>query len=294
MPSSWTLRSSWTASFKKNRYAGRKVWDDKKEFTVADIDIDKHPTQRIKVSGMEMKQTNTAKVGRNVQIDTLKALFDGVGERVIQRNIKRLVRSIVGGEFPVKQLSGLVKVGKHLPHHLDWRGLPIECSCGDCPKPKTGDEGKDDDACYVDNYWSSTISLWYNEHLCVNDTATRSVGSSSRTAQRPFRATALSHSASQKKSRNTPSTTRPSRSATSKTSCERRMTPWAGTFAPSTQTSGTTVSIPISILLTNRERLPDGDGFDRPSQHVGVADGCARDEASPRVFATHRRQVDLL
>ena len=85
---------------KKNRYAGRKVWDDKKEFKVADIDIDKHPTQRIKVSGMEMKQTNTAKVGRNVQIDTLKALFDGVGERVIQRNIKRLVRSIVGGEFP--------------------------------------------------------------------------------------------------------------------------------------------------------------------------------------------------
>ena len=69
----------------------------------------------------------------------------------------------------MKQLSGLVKVG-HLPHHLDWRGLPIECSCGDCPKPKTGDEGKDDDACYVDNFWSSTISLWYNEHLCVNDT----------------------------------------------------------------------------------------------------------------------------
>ena len=155
---------------KKNRYAGRKVWDDKKQFKVADIDIDTHPTQRIKVSGMEMKQTNTAKVGKTVQIDTLKALFDGVGERVIQRNIKRLVRRIVNGEYPIKELSGLVKVGKHLPHHLDWRGLPIECSCGDCPKPKTGDESKDDDACYVDNYWSSTISLWYNEHLCENDT----------------------------------------------------------------------------------------------------------------------------
>jgi len=155
---------------KKNRYAGRKVWDDKKGFKVLDYDINTDPWARIKMSGMEAKQTNTAPVGRDVQIETLKKLFDGKSERLIQRDVKKLVRSIVSGQQDISQMKANVKVGKHLPHHLDWRGLEINCDCGVCPLPKTGDEGKDEDACYVDNYWSSTISLWYNEHLSPNST----------------------------------------------------------------------------------------------------------------------------
>jgi len=155
---------------KKNRYAGRKVWDDKKGFKVLDYDINTDHWARIKMSGMEAKQTNTAPVGRDIQIETLKKLFDGKPERLIQRDVKRLVRSIVEGKQDITDMKANVKVGKHLPHHLDWRGSEIECDCGICPKPKTGDESKDEDACYAGTYWASTISLWYNEYLSPNAT----------------------------------------------------------------------------------------------------------------------------
>ena len=57
----------WTDIFiaKKNRYAGRKVWDDKEGFKVLDYDINTDHWARIKMSGMEAKQTNTAPVGRD-------------------------------------------------------------------------------------------------------------------------------------------------------------------------------------------------------------------------------------
>ena len=155
---------------KKNRYAGRKVWDDKKGFKVMDYDIETDPWSRIKMSGMEAKHTNTAPVGKNIQIETLKKLFDGVSERLILRSVRRLVKDIVAGKVEQSQLIANAKVGKHLPHHLDWRGLPVECDCGICPKPKTGDDAKDEDACYVSNFWIYNMSAWYNEHISLNDT----------------------------------------------------------------------------------------------------------------------------
>ena len=106
---------------KKNRYAGRKVWDDKKGFKVGDYDIETDPWSRIKMSGMEAKHTNTAPVGKNIQIETLKKLFDGVSERLILRSVRRLVKDIVAGKVEQSQLIANAKVGKHLPHRgLAW------------------------------------------------------------------------------------------------------------------------------------------------------------------------------
>ena len=36
--------------------------------------------------------------------------------------------------------------------------------------PKTGDDAKDEDACYVSNFWIYNMSAWYNEHISLNDT----------------------------------------------------------------------------------------------------------------------------
>jgi DNA polymerase I len=154
---------------KKNRYAGRKVWDDKKGFKVMDYDIDEDPWARIKMSGMEAKHTNTAAIGKDIQIQSLKAIFDKAPENRIRRKARNLVSDIVAGKIDEGMLVANAKVGKHLPHHLDWHGEDIECDCGSCPAPKTGDESQDEDACYVDNFWVSKMSKWYNVNICSND-----------------------------------------------------------------------------------------------------------------------------
>ena len=55
---------------------------------------------------------------------------------ILQGSVRRLVKDIVTSALNKSQLIANAKVGKHLPHHLDWRGLPVECDCGICPKPK--------------------------------------------------------------------------------------------------------------------------------------------------------------
>jgi DNA polymerase elongation subunit (family B) len=154
---------------KKNRYAGRKVWDDKKGFKVMEYDINEDPWARIKMSGFEAKHTNTAPVGRDIQIESLKDIFDGVPENRIRRRARKLVREVISGEIDKEMLVANAKVGKHLPHHLNWHGEETDCDCGSCPAPKTGDESQDEDACYVDNFWISKMSKWYNSTICSND-----------------------------------------------------------------------------------------------------------------------------
>jgi hypothetical protein len=48
---------------------------------------------------------------------------------------------------------------------MDWRWSEKSCDCGDCPEPKTGDEAKDDDACYAGKFWVATCAMFHNEVL---------------------------------------------------------------------------------------------------------------------------------
>ena len=127
---------------KKNRYAGRKVWDDKKGFL--DIDFTDHgwPEVTRKMSGMEAKQTNTARVGRTIQIETLARIFNDEEPVLIQQDIEDLVRDIRNGEVDDSLLHANAKVGKWVPHHVDWRWTEKSCECGMCPEPKTGEGGR--------------------------------------------------------------------------------------------------------------------------------------------------------
>lgn len=155
---------------KKNRYAGRKVWDDKKGFL--DIDFTDHgwPEVTRKMSGMEAKQTNTARVGRTIQIETLARIFNDEEPVLIQQDIEDLVRDIRNGEVDDSLLHANAKVGKWVPHHVDWRWTEKSCECGMCPEPKTGEEGKDEDACYAGKFWVATCAMFHNSVL-ANDSA---------------------------------------------------------------------------------------------------------------------------
>ena len=53
-------------------------------------------------------------------------------------------------------------------YHITWTGIgliEINCDCGECPEPKTGDQRDDDDACYAKKYWSATAALFHNDVL---------------------------------------------------------------------------------------------------------------------------------
>ena len=151
----------------KNRYAGSLVWTDKKKFRTADYDIDDPDQQweRIKMSGMEAKHTNTAPIGKDVQVHVLKSIWDKVPGTRIQKRVKTLVKRIHNGEVSIEQLTAKGRIGKHLSHHMNWQGLPVECDCGRCPPPKSGDEGKDEDAAYAANHSNNKCGLWYNEFI---------------------------------------------------------------------------------------------------------------------------------
>lgn len=150
---------------KKNRYAGRKVWDDKKGFLDIDFTDDGWPEVTRKMSGMEAKQTNTAPIGRNIQIQTLGRLFNGESPHQIKHDIAQLVEDVRTQKVDDSQLIANAKVGKWMPHHMDWRWNEKKCDCGDCPEPKTGDEAKDDDACYAGKFWVATCAMFHNEVL---------------------------------------------------------------------------------------------------------------------------------
>jgi DNA polymerase elongation subunit (family B) len=151
---------------KKNRYAGRKAWDDKKGFLNLDFSKDGWPEVSRKMSGMEAKQTNTAAIGRDIQIDTLSSIFNNDSPAIIQNRIHELVQEVRAGEIDDKMLVANAKVNKWLPHHLDWHwGYEKKCDCGECPVPKVGKERDDDDACYSKKFWSATAALFHNDVL---------------------------------------------------------------------------------------------------------------------------------
>ena len=89
------------------------------------------------------KQTNTARVGRTIQIETLARIFNDEEPVLIQQDIEDLVRDIRNGEVDDSLLHANAKVGKWVPHHVDWRWTEKSCECGMCPEPKTGEgEGR--------------------------------------------------------------------------------------------------------------------------------------------------------
>ena len=60
---------------RRNRYAGRVIWQPGSGETP--FDIGKLPVDdRIKMQGLEAKHTNTAKIGRDIQINAIKMIWD--------------------------------------------------------------------------------------------------------------------------------------------------------------------------------------------------------------------------
>lgn len=98
---------------RRNKYAGRIVWQPGTGATP--FDIGNAPVDsRIKMQGLEAKHTNTAPVGRKIQIDCLKMIWDDKPASEVFGYAKQLVQSVIDGDVPVEDLIAGGRLGKWL------------------------------------------------------------------------------------------------------------------------------------------------------------------------------------
>lgn len=99
---------------RRNRYAGRIVWmPDTGE---SPFDIGKEPVDsRIKMQGLEAKHTNTAPIGREVQIESMKMIWDDKSPKSVLSYVSSVISKVRAGEVPTEELIARARLGKWLP-----------------------------------------------------------------------------------------------------------------------------------------------------------------------------------
>ena len=104
---------------RRNKYAGRIVWmPDTGE---SPFDIGKLPVDsRIKMQGLEAKHTNTAPIGREVQIEAMKMIWDDKRPQEVLSYVQGVIQQVRDGDIPVTDLIARGRVGMWLPSQLDY------------------------------------------------------------------------------------------------------------------------------------------------------------------------------
>lgn len=171
---------------RRNKYAGRIVWQPGTGETP--FDIGQEPVdKRIKLQGLEAKHTNTAPIGKEVQLECLKMIWDGETALSVLNYVQSYIETIRNGEVPVDELIGRARLGKWLPtrntlksiekaaviEELDHDGVPtgnkIEVSASPlhygwgATNNKTSADAKDEsDQCYSVLTGDKRGAAWHN------------------------------------------------------------------------------------------------------------------------------------
>ena len=99
---------------RRNRYAGRIVWMPDTGETP--FDIGEEPVDsRIKMQGLEAKHTNTAPIGREVQIESMKMIWDDKSPKSVLNYVTGVISKVRSGEVPTEELIARARLGKWLP-----------------------------------------------------------------------------------------------------------------------------------------------------------------------------------
>jgi len=125
---------------RRNKYAGRIVWQPGTGATPFDIggyDVD----SRIKMQGLEAKHTNTAMVGREVQLESLKMIWDDCPANAVFDYIKNLVDRIIDGDVPVEDLIAGGRLGQWLTNFSERETPKYEGSRAETHHPRCNEAG---------------------------------------------------------------------------------------------------------------------------------------------------------
>ena len=141
---------------RRNRYAGRIIWDPSLDdpHSIAKLPVD----DRIKMQGLEAKHTNTAKVGREAQIESIKLIWDDEEPEVVLNMVKDLISAVRNGERPVNDLIARARLGKWLPSEVDHPFYGMAAT-NESASPDAQDET---DQCYVRLSGNQKGAAWHN------------------------------------------------------------------------------------------------------------------------------------
>ena len=98
-PEAWMPH--WFCGDVKNRYAGIIQWPES-------------DAGRLKVSGFEMKHSNTPEAVRELQKDVLMLVANGVSEVKVTQLVRSWVKAIRTGLIPLEQLAWSTRLSKHI------------------------------------------------------------------------------------------------------------------------------------------------------------------------------------
>jgi len=98
---------------RRNRYAGRIVW--KPDTGETPFDIGNKPVDsRIKMQGLEAKHTNTAPIGREIQIESMKMIWDNETPEKVLEYITQKISDVRAGKIVADELIARARLGKWL------------------------------------------------------------------------------------------------------------------------------------------------------------------------------------
>lgn len=147
---------------RRNRYAGRIVWMPDTGETP--FDIGNEPVDsRIKMQGLEAKHTNTAPIGREVQIESMKMIWDDKSPKSVLEYVMGTIEEVRAGNVPTEELIARARLGKWLPTTDDHYG-----AAATNPSAKA-DAFDEVDKCYVNLSGNQKGAAWHNIVLS-NDT----------------------------------------------------------------------------------------------------------------------------
>ena len=142
---------------RRNKYAGRIVWQPGTGSTPFDI-ATKPVDARIKMQGLAAKATNTAKIGKTVQLDSIKMIWDEADPQDVLAHLKSLIADVKSGKTPVEDLVARASLGQWLPPNSDnWH-----YNEGATNKQARPDAKDDSDKCYTNLSGDKKGAAWHN------------------------------------------------------------------------------------------------------------------------------------
>ncbi len=148
---------------RRNRYAGRTIWDPSLEnpHSIAELPVE----SRIKMQGLEAKHTNTAKIGRDAQMNSLKMIWDETDPREVLDYLRCFVQDIKDSKIPLEDMIARARLGKWIPSddlpHEGYRGAATNSSA-------TVDAMDETDQCYSRLSGNQRGAAWHNVILATD------------------------------------------------------------------------------------------------------------------------------
>jgi len=142
---------------RRNKYAGRIVWQPgsgETPYAIGSRPVD----ARIKMQGMEAKATNTSKVGRTVQLDSIKMIWDGAPPQQVLDHLLTMIEEVRSGKVPTADLVARASLGQWLPSSNE-NGHYDAAATNESARADAKD---DSDKCYSNLSGDKKGAAWHN------------------------------------------------------------------------------------------------------------------------------------